>query len=97
MRGGLAAIDLLNERFDEFGELLEVGIGKPGSYWSQLLGEAICGPLTGDTLDLLPATVTTWSGWTDRYPDTDVLQPPPRSGAFNPPYPRNGPPGITEG
>lgn len=65
-----------------------------GSYWSQWLARAICGPRTGDTLELVPSTVTTWGAWTDRYPGTDVLLPPPKSGAFNPPYPGSSPPGT---
>lgn len=50
-----------------------------GSFWSQLLASAICGPRTGDVLELLPSTVTTWGAWRDRHPDTMVLLPPPYS------------------
>lgn len=50
-----------------------------GSYWSQLLGQAICGPLTGTRLTLIPSTVTTWGSWRDDHPRTTVLLPPPRS------------------
>lgn len=50
-----------------------------GSYWSQLLGAAICGPLTGEALTLIPSTVTDWGRWRDRHPDTTVLLPPPHS------------------
>lgn len=53
-----------------------------GSYWSQLLGQAICGPLTGETLPLIPSTVTTWSAWRDAHPETEVLLPPPHSGTM---------------
>lgn len=53
--------------------------GATGSYWSQLLGQAICGPLTGETLTLIPSTVTTWSAWREAHPDTEVLLPPPPS------------------
>jgi hypothetical protein len=51
-----------------------------GSFWSQLLARAICGPRRGDRLRLRPATVTTWSAWRRDHPDTDVLLPPPHSG-----------------
>lgn len=48
-----------------------------GSYWSQLLARAICGPRTGDSLTLIPSTVTTWEAWLDAHHDTSVLLPPP--------------------
>lgn len=50
-----------------------------GSYWSQLLGRAICGPRTGEALELIPSTVTDWASWRERHPDTTVLLPPPHS------------------
>lgn len=50
-----------------------------GSYWSQLLGQAICGPLAGERLSLLPSTVADWGTWRDRHPETTVLLPPPHS------------------
>lgn len=50
-----------------------------GSYWSQLLGQAICGPLTGTRLELIPSTVTTWSVWRSAHEETMVLLPPPHS------------------
>jgi len=50
-----------------------------GSYWSQLLAGAICGPRTGERLELLPSTVTTWGEWRAEKPDTEVLLPPPHS------------------
>lgn len=31
-----------------------------GSYWSQFLGRAICGPVEGTTLEIRPSTVATW-------------------------------------
>lgn len=49
------------------------------SYWSQILGRAICGPLEGERLTIRPAEVTTWGDWKARYPETDVLLPPPYS------------------
>jgi hypothetical protein len=42
--------------------------------WSQLLGEAVSGPLAGTRLEYLPATMTTWDSWRQMHPDTDALQ-----------------------
>jgi len=50
-----------------------------GSYWSQLLAQAICGPETGQTLTLIPSTVTEWAAWRADHPETSVLLPPPES------------------
>ena len=44
-----------------------------GSYWFQVLGEAIVGPLTGRRLEMLPSVTTTWAQWTELHPDTRVL------------------------
>jgi hypothetical protein len=49
------------------------------SYWSQILATAVRGPATGDRLELVPSTVTTWGAWRTEYPDTRVLRPPPES------------------
>jgi hypothetical protein len=51
-----------------------------GSLWSQLLARAIDGPATGDALDVLPASLTTWNAWRADHPATTVLLPPPHSG-----------------
>ena len=50
-----------------------------GSYWSQLLARAICGPRTGDELAIRASTVATWEEWRAARPTTDVLVPPPGS------------------
>ncbi len=42
--------------------------------WSQLLGEAVDGPLVGSKLEFLPAWQTTWSDWKERYPNTLALR-----------------------
>ena len=47
-----------------------------GSVWSQPLGEAILGPLTGAKLDLLPSTLTTWGDWTAQHPESLALAAP---------------------
>ncbi len=44
-----------------------------GSYWWQVPGQAIVGPLTGEQLEILPSTVTTWRGWRELHPGTQVL------------------------
>ncbi len=51
-----------------------------GSLWSQLLATAIQGPATGETLELLPSSLSTWGEWRESHPDTLVLLPPPGSG-----------------
>ena len=45
------------------------------SLWSQLLGQAISGPMKGQFLKMLPLTHTTWSDWRARHPATLVLSP----------------------
>lgn len=50
-----------------------------GSYWSQLLARAICGPQTGERLAIRPSTVTTWGDWRADHDDATVLLPPPAS------------------
>jgi hypothetical protein len=54
-----------------------------GSYWSQFLGRAICGPAEGTRLEIRPSTVATWGDWRRDHPATDVLLPPPRSGTVD--------------
>lgn len=46
---------------------------KTGSIWSQPWGAAIFGRLRGETLDLIPAEVTTWKAWHKAHPGTTVL------------------------
>jgi len=43
------------------------------SLWSQLLGQAVQGPLDGTKLTYLPSWLTTWEDWKVRYPDTLAL------------------------
>lgn len=67
-----------------------------GSYWSQILATAICGPMTGTDLEVVPSTVATWAGWREAHPGTDVLLPPPHSGTVEPGAVDPGtPPGAT--
>jgi hypothetical protein len=44
-----------------------------GSYWNQVSGDAIVGPLTGQRLSILPAQMTTWGSWKSLYPETLAL------------------------
>jgi hypothetical protein len=44
-----------------------------GSLWSQLLSEAVTGPLAGSRLKVLPAVNTTWSAWKQAHSETRVL------------------------
>jgi len=53
------------------------------SLWSQLAARAIQGEMTGETLDLEQATVTTWDAWRDDHPGAVVLRPPPESGTIS--------------
>lgn len=50
-----------------------------GSFWSQALGQAICGPMTGTSLSIVPSTLAPWSEWRRAHPETEVLLPPPHS------------------
>jgi hypothetical protein len=43
------------------------------SYWSQALGMAVKGELTGYQLNLVPFDVITWGDWKQLHPDTKVL------------------------
>ena len=59
-----------------------------GSYWFQVIGEAIVGPLTGKRLKLLPSVTTTWGRWKALHAGTKVLSRnlglPPRSVTLTP-------------
>ena len=44
-----------------------------GSIWSQPIGEAIAGPLKGQSLELLPSTLTSWDAWRTAHPETQAL------------------------
>ncbi len=57
-----------------------------GSYWWQVAGKAIVGPLTDVALEPLPASVDTWAGWVAAYPDTKLLT---RETGFSRPYERD--------
>jgi hypothetical protein len=40
--------------------------------WQQATGEALMGPLQGAHLELLTSTQTTWEGWRNEYPHTEL-------------------------
>jgi hypothetical protein len=43
------------------------------SLWSQLLSQAVTGPMTGARLAMLPAEDTTWEAWKAEHPEARVL------------------------
>ncbi len=43
------------------------------SLWSQIMAEAVSGPMIGTRLEHLPASYTTWRDWLARHPNTLVL------------------------
>lgn len=44
-----------------------------GSLWSQLMAQAVSGPLKGQSLTMLAVTHTTWADWRSSHPATQVL------------------------
>jgi hypothetical protein len=54
-----------------------------GSVWSQPLGEAIAGPRTGATVELVSSELTTWSAWRDEHPQTLALDAPGAATRFD--------------
>jgi flavorubredoxin len=42
------------------------------SLWSHLLGEAMDGPLKGKVLRSIPSTMTDWTTWKSRHPESTV-------------------------
>jgi hypothetical protein len=57
-----------------------------GSYWWQVAGRAIVGPLTNEGLTVLPSVMTTWKTWQELHPETLVLS---RETGFNRDYSRD--------
>jgi hypothetical protein len=45
------------------------------SLWSQLLSQAVSGPMKGTRLTVIPLAHTSWSDWRTRHPETLVLTP----------------------
>lgn len=46
---------------------------KTDSLWSQILGVAVFGEMTGSRLDFYPSEVMTWADWQAAYPDSEAL------------------------
>jgi len=59
--------------------------------WSQLLFEAVAGPLKGKSLEIIPTANTTWKNWKEQYPNTLVLS---EDTGFNRNYSLNPYPGY---
>jgi hypothetical protein len=79
-RGDVFGLDGSNpdERVRNSGNLVMVD-DATGSYWSQILATAICGPESGTDLSIRPSTTATWGEWRREHPGTEVLLPPPHS------------------
>lgn len=58
---------------DHFNAMFEDSRTK--SWWRQVNGEAIVGPLKGTTLEEIPAEQMSLRTWIDQYPNTLILQP----------------------
>lgn len=43
------------------------------SYWPQIIGEAIKGPLTGTELVIVPHLQMNWKAWVKQFPDSQIL------------------------
>ncbi len=56
---------------------------KTGSYWWQVAGSAIVGPLAGAQMKPMPASVATWGDWKAEHPDTLILS---RDTGYHRPY-----------
>lgn len=46
---------------------------KTESLWAQVLGQGVAGSASGQMLEQLPATWTTWDNWSNQHPNTLVL------------------------
>ena len=64
---------VLGNQGDLWGNAMTWFDHETGSVWSQPLGEAILGPLSGQRLELLSSTVVTWGDWKNVHPDTVAL------------------------
>jgi len=51
-----------------------------GSWWNQILGRAVRGPLEGQRLRKRASTLTTWGRWRALHPDTTVFSDPGLTG-----------------
>ncbi len=51
------------------------------SYWSQILGEAVAGPMVGTKLEFLSSWMMSWEQWKERHPNTVALDKEGRRGS----------------
>lgn len=56
-----------------YGNALTMFDHATGSVWSQISGEALLGPLAGETLELVSSTLTDWGTWRREHPGTLAL------------------------
>jgi hypothetical protein len=63
------------------------------SLWPQALGQAVIGPLTGTTLERVPAQIVSWEEFTSAFPDGAVLS---RNTGFDRRYGQNPYPGYDD-
>jgi hypothetical protein len=57
-----------------YGENMAIQDVETGSRWAQMLGEAMDGPLKGESLEQLPSVWTDWKTWRTEHPGTTVLK-----------------------
>jgi hypothetical protein len=62
----LVGMDHFNAMFED---------ASTGSWWRQVNGEAVVGPMKGATLAEIPSTQMTLRGWLELYPESLILQP----------------------
>ena len=74
---------VLGNQGDLWGNAMTWFDHETGSVWSQPLGEAILGPLTGERLELLSSTTLRWSEWRELHPQTVALDAPPQLSGFS--------------
>lgn len=79
-RSGLTYSRRVNNRTLEFGvsgRLLNANLvmydRQTDTFWSQIQGNALVGPLVPETLELVPSSITEWGRWSEAKPDTRVL------------------------
>ncbi len=64
---------MVGNQGDLYGNAMTWFDHETGSVWSQPLGAAILGPLSGTELELLPSQLTTWGTWRSSHPGTSAL------------------------
>ncbi len=67
---------VLGNQGDLWDDALTLYDHETGSIWSQPLGEAILGPLKGETMELLPSQLTTWRAWKNEHLESFALDAP---------------------